>query len=79
MSDRLGIETQTTVFLSVDKLVAEMDIEDVGSFCSAVAERLDKEFRLRADAASEFASGLSEMGCRFLAEAVTQYYMRMPK
>ena len=79
MSDRLGIEAHTTVFLSVDKLVAEMDIEDIGSFCSAVAERLDKEFRLRADAASEFAGGLSEMGCRFLAEAVTQHYMRTPK
>ena len=79
MSGGLGIKTETTVFLSVDKLVAKMDIEDIGSFCSAVAERLDKEFRLRTDAASQFAGGLSEMGCRFIAEAVTQHYMRAPK
>lgn len=79
MSERLGINTETTVFLSVDKLVEQMDIEDIGSFCSAVAQRLDKEFRTRNDAAAQFASGLSEFGCRFLAEAVTQHYLRLPK
>lgn len=76
MSERIGITTETTVFLSVDKLVKEMDAEDIGSFCSAVALRLDKEFAARADAASEFASGLSEFGCRFLAEVVANFYMR---
>lgn len=76
MSERLGITTETTVFLSVDKLVKEMDDEDIGSFCSAVALRLDKEFPARANAASEFASGLSEFGCRFLAEVVANFYMR---
>lgn len=76
MSERLGITTETTVFLSVDKLVEEMDAEDIGSFCSAVALRLDKEFAARADAASGFASGLSEFGCRFLAEVVANFYMR---
>lgn len=78
MSDRLGISTETTVFLSVDKLVAEMDVEDIGSFCSAIAQRLDKEFRLRPDAAAQFASGLSELGCRFIAEVVLHHYMRAP-
>lgn len=79
MSESLGVTTETIVFLSVDKLVEQMDIEDIGSFCSAVAERLDKEFRIRNDAAAQFASGLSEFGCRFLAEAVTQHFMRAPK
>lgn len=79
MSDGLGIRTETTVFLSVDKLVEQMDIEDIGSFCSAVALRLDKEFRIRHDAAAQFASGLSEQGCRFVAEAVTHHFMRTPK
>lgn len=79
MSDGLGITTETTVFLSVDKLVKEMDAEDIGSFCSAVALRLDREYGERAEAASEFASGLSEFGCRFLAEVVANFYMRQKR
>lgn len=76
MSDGIGIITTTEVFLSVDKIVKEMDAEDIASFCSAVALRLDQDFAGRADAASHFASGLSEFGCRFLAEAVTRFYIR---
>jgi hypothetical protein len=76
MSDGLGVTTQTTVFLSVDKLVKEMDAEDIAGFCSAVALRLDGEYAQRAEAAHEFAGGLSEFGCRFLAEVVTSFYMR---
>jgi hypothetical protein len=79
MSDGLGVTTQTTVFLSVDKLVKEMDAEDIGGFCSAVAERLDKEFSQRASAALEFAGGLSETGARFLAEVVTSFFQRQPR
>ncbi|HIE3934811.1 TPA: hypothetical protein ACXNHW_005885 [Pseudomonas aeruginosa] len=76
MSDGIGITTTTNVFLSVDKIVKEMDSEDIASFCSAVALRLDQDFSGRAEAANSFASGLSEIGCRFLAEAVTSFYMR---
>lgn len=76
MSDGLGIRTETTVFLSVDKLVKEMDEEDIASFCSAVALRLDNEYANRAEAARSFSTGLSEMGCRFLAEVVASYYLR---
>jgi len=79
MSDGLGITTQTTVFLSVEKVVKEMDAEDIGSFCSAVAERLDSEFADRAGAASSFADGLSEKGCRFLAEIVTSFFQRQKR
>lgn len=79
MSEGLGITTETTVFLSVDKLVKEMDAEDIAGFCSAVALRLDREYAERANAASEFAGGLSEFGCRFLAEVVTSFYMREKK
>ncbi|MEE3504856.1 hypothetical protein QN399_01015 [Pseudomonas sp. 10C3] len=79
MSEGLGVTTQTTVFLSVDKLVKEMDAEDIAGFCSAVALRLDKEYSERAGAAAEFAGGLSEFGARFLAEVVTSFYMRQPR
>ncbi|MDD1966168.1 hypothetical protein NPS29_12635 [Pseudomonas putida] len=79
MSDGLGITTQTTVFLSVDKLVKEMDAEDIAGFCSAVALRLDQQFAERAGAAGEFSNGLSEMGARFLAEVVTSFYQRQPR
>ncbi|MBG6289504.1 hypothetical protein [Pseudomonas nitroreducens] len=76
MSDSLGITTETTVFLSAEKIVEQMDATDIGSFCSAVAQRLDGEYASRAAAAHEFAEGLSEQGCRFLAEVVTSFYMR---
>ncbi|WP_161892981.1 hypothetical protein [Pseudomonas juntendi] len=79
MSDGLGITTQTTVFLSAEKIVKEMDAEDIGSFCSAVAQRLDQEYAGRAGAAADFAGGLSEMGCRFLAEVVTSFYQRQKR
>lgn len=79
MSGGLGITTETTVFLSVDKLVKEMDAEDIGGFCSAIAERLDQDFAARADAANEFAYGISELGCRFLAEIVTSFYQRQKR
>ena len=79
MSDSLQIKAETTVYLTAEKVVREMDAEDIGSFCSAVAGRLDDEFILRAEAASMFASGLSEQGCRFLAEVVTQHFMRQPR
>lgn len=79
MSDGLQIKTETTVYLTAEKVVKEMDAEDIGSFCSAVAERLDGEFAERAEAARMFADGLSEKGCRFLAEIVASYYMRQPR
>lgn len=79
MSDSLGITTQTTVYLSAEKVVKEMDATDIASFCSAVAERLDREYADRADAATAFADGLSETGCRFLAEVVTQFFMRQQR
>lgn len=79
MSDSLGITTQTTVFLSAEKVVKEMDATDIACFCSAVAERLDREYTDRADAAAAFSDGLSEMGCRFLAEVVTQFFMRQQR
>lgn len=79
MSSGIGVTTKAEVFLSVDQIVEQMDAEDIGSFCSAVAERLDKDFSGRAGAAAHFADGLSENGARFLAEAVTSLYRRQPR
>lgn len=79
MSDGIGITTETTVFLSVDKIVKEMDAEDIAGFCSAIALRLDEEYAQRAEASRSFADGLSELGCRFLAEVVASFYMREKK
>lgn len=76
MSDGLGITTETTVFLSAEKVVKQMDAEDIASFCSAVAQRLDSEYVARNGAAVAFAMGLSEQGARFLAEVITHHFMR---
>ena len=76
MSEALGVKTETTVWLSAEKIVKLMDETDVASFCSAVAERFDSDFPKRAEAAAAFADGLSEQGCRFLAEVIASHWTR---
>ena len=72
----MEVEVKTVVGISAVKLVESMTITELAEFCSAAAEKLNDDFRLRADAAGNFADGLSENGCRFLAEVVTQHYHR---
>lgn len=76
MSERLGVNVETTVWLSVDKLVSVMDETDVASFCSAVAARFDGDSKRRREAAEAFSDGLSEQGCRFLAEVIAAHWAR---
>lgn len=79
MGDGIRISTEATVYLDADKILDMIDPEDVGLFLSKLAQKLDGQFVERAAAASEFAGGLSEQGCRFLAEAVTSHYMRQAR
>ncbi len=70
------ITLKTVVTVSAKKLVDEMTMTELADFCSALSVKLDDDSHLRAEAAENFAEGLSEMGCRFLAEVVTHHVTR---
>jgi hypothetical protein len=72
----MEVEVKTVVGISSVHLVESMTMTELAEFCSAAAEKLNDDFKLRSKAAENFAEGLSENGCRFLAEVVTQHYRR---
>lgn len=72
----MEIELKTVVTTSAQSLVESMTHVQVAEFCSYLADKLDGDFTLRNDAAASFAGGLSEYGCRFLAEVVTHHVQR---
>ncbi len=72
----MDVDLKTVVTVSARSLVEAMNHEELAEFCGFVASKLDADFVGRNNAAAEFSSGLSEDGCRFLAEAVAQHYMR---
>ena len=72
----MEVSVKKTVDISVEELVDAMSAEDIAMFCSEVAVKLDNRFSDRNAAAEQFAEGISELGCRFIAEVVTHHYMR---
>ncbi len=70
------IEKLVGVAVSAKDFVDGLKVYDVAELVEAVAERFDKDFCHRTDAANAFANGLSEQGVRFLAEVVTSYHGR---
>lgn len=72
----MEVSVKKQVSISVKELVGAMTVIEIAEFCSQVAIRLDGDFADRNEAASKFADGLSEMGCRFIAEVVTHHYWR---
>lgn len=71
-----SIEVNVDVKLSGEDVAKALNEEEIASFCSQLAERLDGDFVARKKAASAFADGLSETGCRFLAEVIASHFMR---
>lgn len=76
--NKMEVTVSTEVSITAKKLIGSMSMEEIGEFLSEAAEIFNTEFKQRNAAASSFADGLSENGCRFLAEAVTHHYMRQP-
>ena len=72
----MDVQLETEISISARKLADSMSATELADFCSELAEKLDREFSLRNIAAENFADGLSENGCRFLAEVITQHYHR---
>lgn len=72
----MEVNVKTNISISAKSLVEEMTMTELADFCSELSEKLNDDFHLRAEAAENFASGLSENGCRFLAEVVTSHCSR---
>ncbi len=72
----MDVELETVVSVSAEKLAKSMSFEEIASFLSEVALRFDQDFKQRTYLAKTFENGLSELGCRFLAEAVSNHFMR---
>lgn len=72
----MEVTIKTAVGVSVKQLIESMSFEEAAEFCSLIGEKFDSDFRDRAYIANQLAAGLSEDGCRFIAEVVTQHYAR---
>ena len=71
------IEIRAPIKVAAKQFIDNLDIQDLGDFCSDIAEKFDQEFDKRAWTAAMFSEGLSEQGCRFLAEAIAAHYARL--
>lgn len=72
----MEVSVKKNVSIEVKELANAMSTTEIAQFCSEVAEKLDGEFPDRNAAAEQFSEGLSELGCRFIAEVVTHHYAR---
>ena len=72
----MNIEINADISVSVNSIVKNMSTEELGEFLSLAAEILNTDFKHRNAAAKAMASGLSEDGCRFLAEVITHHHIR---
>lgn len=67
---------QTQIDVNISELIKDMTIDEIAELLCAVAERFDNCYVERTKAAKAFSLGMSENGCRFMAEIVTQHFMR---
>lgn len=72
------VQKSAEIEVSASDFVDQCSIEDVAQLVEALAGKFDREFAGRAKLAGVFADGLSERGCRFLAEVVCHHYHRNP-
>lgn len=72
----MEVEIKTVIEVNAQSLVESIPVVELGEFLSIAAEKLNDDNTRRNDAAGKFAEGLSENGCRFLAEVITQHYIR---
>lgn len=62
--------------VSIKELAETMTHEELAYLLSECSHRFDKDPKERKKLAVAFTDGLSETGCRFLAEIVTNHYFR---
>lgn len=70
------IDVNTSVEITSADFINQCGIDDICCFACQLAEKLDKDFAGRSDAAAAFADGMSENGVRWLSEVVTSFYGR---
>lgn len=74
----MEIKKEVFVTVSAADFIENLSLRDVSEFCEAVAAKFNEAFSTRANLAGTFAEGISEQGCRWLAEVVTEHYARGP-
>jgi hypothetical protein len=72
----MEISVRTDVKIDAAELANSMSPSEIGEFITTLAGRFDQNAKGRTRFAGLMAEGLSEIGCRFLAEVVTQHYIR---
>ena len=75
----MEVNLRTNLSVPVKQIVDSMDHDDLVKFIEVVAHTLDRDFHTRKEAAEVFSSGLSETGCRFLAEVIASHCMRFKR
>ena len=73
------IDVNASVEITAADFINQCGIDDICSFSSQLAEKLDQDFVGRSEAAAAFADGLSENGVRWLSEVVTSFYGRQKR
>lgn len=66
----------TTIQVSITELLETMSNEELVLLLTECSHRFDAMAKERNKLAIAFSEGLSENGCRFLAEVVTSHYFR---
>ena len=72
----MDVIINTTIKVSVAKLVETMSNEQLVLLLTECSHRFYAMAKERNKLAIAFSEGLSENGCRFLAEVVTNHYFR---
>ena len=74
-SEKVVVELPAqAVSVPIDELVARLTVVAASELCAALGERLSVLHGDRQLCAAAFSSRLSDSGCRFLADVVTNFY-----
>jgi hypothetical protein len=76
----MAVKKQIVASFTAGELLEDLKNQEhhgqLTEFICGLAEVLDDDYEMRASSAKEFAEGLSESACRFLAEVVCAHHYR---
>lgn len=79
----MAVRKTVDVAFTAEELLEDLKKQEhhgqLTDFICGLEEVLDGDYKARQEAAREFAEGLSENACRFLAEVVCQHHHRNHK
>lgn len=72
----MRLDVNVEIDMTAEELVSKMRVNDIAKLLSAVAAKLDGDNIDRLYCITEFESGMTEDGARFLAEIITQRFTK---